>query len=391
MTDFESLTPQSLRERGSMKWNRRGPEVLPMWVAEMDYPLAEPIEQAIAQVVARQGFGYAEVDDRVPRAFADFASRRLGMTVNPEWTTVVPHVLAGIEVALDVFTPPEAGIVVTTPAYMHFLEIPGLIGRQAVEVPLLETPDADGIDERWALDLAGVERAFAAGARSVILCQPYNPVGKVFSAEELAGLAEIVARYDGWVVSDEIHAPLTMPGIAHQAYAEVNQTAASHCITVTSASKSFSIPGLPCATVTLHTAQAARRFATDAHPDRLYGATTLGIEANLAAFTEGGEWLDGARATIARNGQRVKDFLAAELPEVGFQPPNATYLGWLDLRGAGLGTDPAGWILEHGNLWLNSGGDFGAPGQGFARMNLATTGAILEEGLGRLKGALDRR
>ncbi|MGO4956915.1 MalY/PatB family protein [Luteococcus sp. Sow4_B9] len=391
MTDFDALTPEALRARGSMKWNRRGPEVLPMWVAEMDYPLAEPVAEAIDAVVARQGFGYAEVDDRVPRAFADFAERRLGMSVNPEWTTVVPHVLAGIEVAIDVFTPKDAGVVVTTPAYMHFLEIPGLTGRQAVDVPLLETPGAQTVDEQWHLDLDGIERAFAEGARSLILCQPYNPVGKVFSREELAALARIVAKYDGWVISDEIHAPLTMPGIRHIAYASVDETAASHCVTVTSASKSFSIPGLPCATVTLHTQQAHQRFIEGAHPDHLYGATTLGMEANIAAFTHGDEWLDEVRAAIWANTLRLKEFVDAELPGVEYLPGQATYLAWLDLRQTGLGDDPGSWLAEHGKVWLNSGADFGANGAGFARLNLATTTAILEDGLGRIKGALDAR
>lgn len=391
MTNFDALTPEALRARGSMKWNRRGPEVLPMWVAEMDYPLADPVAAAIDEVVARQGFGYAEVDDRVPRAFADFAARRLGMTVNPGWTTVVPHVLAGIEIAVDVFTPKDAGVVVTTPAYMHFLVIPGLTGREAVEVPLLETPGAATVDEQWHLDLEGIERAFANGARSLILCQPYNPVGKVFSREELAELARIVARYEGWVISDEIHAPLTLPAIRHLAYSEVDETAASHCVTITSASKSFSMPGLPCATVSLHTQAGHDRFVTNAHPDHLYGATTLGIEANVAAFTGGDEWLDGALAKIAQNVARTKAFVDAELPDVRYVPGDATYFAWLDLREAGLGDDPAAWVLDKGKLWMNPGGDFGANGKGFCRLNLATTSAILDDGLGRLKAALDAR
>lgn len=391
MTGFDPLTPQQLRERQSMKWTRQGPDVLPMWVAEMDFPLADPVREAIEQVVARQGFGYAQVDQRVPEAFSRFAARRLGMDVNPEWTTVVPHVLAGIEVALDVVTPPGAGVVVTTPAYMHFLVIPGLTGRPAVEVPLLEDPSATDVAGRWSFDLEGIEKAFAEGARTLVLCQPYNPVGKVFSREELAAIAEIVARYDGWVISDEIHAPLTLPGIEHVAYSGVSETAASHCVTITSASKSFSIPGLPCATVTLHTEAGARLFRDKAPEDHLYGATTLGIEANIAAFEHGDEWLDQARHQIAENVETTRAFVADELPGVRYDGQDATYLAWLDMRGTGLGEDPAAFLLDKGKVWLNSGHTFGTGGAGFARLNVATSPEILTDGLGRIKQALAQR
>lgn len=391
MTAFDSLTPQQLRERGSQKWTRQGPDVLPMWIAEMDFPLADPVREAIEQVVARQGFGYALVDDRVPQAFSRFAARRLGMDVNPEWTTVVPHVLAGIEVALDVVTPPGAGVVVTTPAYMHFLVIPGLTGRPAVEVPLLEDPSATDVAGRWSFDLEGIEKAFAEGARTLILCQPYNPVGKVFSREELAAIAEIVARYDGWVISDEIHAPLTLPGVEHVAYAGVSEAAASHCVTITSASKSFSIPGLPCATVTFHTEAGAKLFRDKAPEDHLYGATTLGIEANIAAFEHGDEWLDQARRQIAENVETTRAFVADELPGVRYDGQQATYLAWLDMRETGLGEDPAAFLLDKGKVWLNSGHTFGTGGAGFARLNLATSPESLGDGLGRIKQALAQR
>ncbi len=391
MTDFDAPTPDQLRARGSMKWNRRGPEVLPMWIAEMDFPVAPSVQTAVEAAVARGSFGYAEVDDSVPRAFAAFARRRLDQDIRPEWTTVVPHVLSGIEWALEALVPAGAPVVATTPAYMHFLVIPGLTGRPCIDVPLIEHPEATTCADRWDLDLAGIEKAFADGARAIILCQPYNPVGKVFTRDELAALAEIVAKYDGIVISDEIHAPLTVPGVQHVAYAGVSETAASHCVTVTSASKSFSMPGLPCATVTLHSQEMADRFTANAHPDHLYGATTLGIEANVAAFTDGDEWLDGARETIARNARRTKEFVDAELPGVTYTPGDATYLAWLDFREAGLGEDPSTWLLENANIWLNPGHDFGEAGRGFVRLNLATTAAILDDGLDRIKQALAQR
>lgn len=391
MTDFDALTPTQLRARGSMKWTRRGPEVLPMWVAEMDFPMAPPVQRAIEAGVARGSFGYAEVDDRVPNAFAAFARRRLDMDVNPAWTTVMPHVLSAIEWTLDALAEPGAPVVVVTPAYMHFFTIPGLTGRACVEVPLLEDRTATTCAERWHLDLDAIEQAFADGARALIWCQPFNPVGKVFSHEEQAALAAVVERWGGVVVSDEIHAPLTMPGVRHVAYASSCEAAARHTATVTSASKSFSMPGLPCCTVTLHTQEMADRLAAGVHPDHVYGATSLGIEANVAAFTEGDEWLDGALATIARNARHTLEFVDAELPGVGYVPGDATYFAWLDLRDAGLGDDPAAWLLDHARVWLNPGHDFGEAGRGFCRLNLATTAPILDEGLGRIRDALAGR
>ena len=387
MVDLESLSPDALRARGSMKWNRFGPDVLPMWVAEMDYPMAPPVLEAVRRTVERDGYGYAQVDQRVPEAFAAFAARRLGMEVNPEWTTVVPHVLSGIEWALDALTPAGAGVVVTTPAYMHFLEIPGMIGRPVVDVPLLEDREATDVNRRWTLDLDGIERAFAGGARSLILCQPYNPVGKVFSRDELAELSRIVERHGGWVLSDEIHAPLTLPGIQHVAYSSVSEAAAAHCITVTSASKSFSMPGLPCATVTLHSQAGHDLFRRNVHEDHLYGATTLGVEVNVAAYTQGDEWLEQVREHIAGNTARLKAFVET-LPGVEYTPAEATYLAWIDFREAGIPGDPADFLRVRGKLTLNSGPAFGPVGAGFARMNLATTHELLEDGFQRIRTAL---
>lgn len=388
MTDFTRPTPDELRARGSMKWNLHPADVLPLWVAEMDYPLAPAVTDAVARTVAAEGFGYAHVGSQVPEAFAAFAKRRLGLHVNPEWTTVIPDVLTGVEQAIDAHCPAGAPVVVLTPSYMPFLELPQLTGREMVPVPLLETPAGESCAERWQLDLDAIERAFAAGARAIILCQPFNPVGRIFTAEELQPLAELVDRHGGWVVSDEIHAPLTMPGHHHLAYAMVSELAASHCSTVTSASKSFSMPGLPCATITHHTQQAFDHFTATAPAAHLYGATTLGINANVAAFTEGDDWLDGAMAQVAANSAELAAWLATAAPEARYTPAEATYFAWLDWRELGLGPEPAEWFLEHAKVWLNPGSAFGEAGRGFTRLNLATTPAILAEALDRMGTAL---
>lgn len=391
VTDFTALTPDALRARGSQKWNAYPADVIPLWVAEMDYPLAPPVAEAIARTVAAEGFGYAVKDESLPKAFAAFAERRLGMTINPSWTTVIPDVLTGVVLAINAHSPAGSPVVVPTPSYMPFLAIPGELGRELVEVPLVEHPEGTDCASRWSLDLAGIDAALAAGARTVILCQPYNPVGRVFTREELAALAEVVDRHGAFVVSDEIHAPLTMPGHRHVAYAEAGELAASHCATVTSASKSFSMPGLPCATITHHDQARRDEWSANAPAGRVYGATTLGITANIAAFTEGDEWLDGAMAQVAANSATLQAWLAEHAPAARYLPGEATYFAWIDWRECGLGDAPSAWFLEHARVWMNSGPAFGAAGRGFSRLNLATTPAILAEALGRMGEALASR
>lgn len=388
MTQLQPLTPETLRTRGSQKWNRFGPEVWPMWIAEADFPTAPAVMEAVRSCVEREAFGYANIDQRVPEAFAAFARRRLGMQVEPEWTTVIRDVLSGVELAIEAFSPAGSAVVVPTPSYMPFLSIPQMMGRELVQVPLIDDPDATDVHERWRLDLDGIERAFQAGARSIIWCQPYNPVGKVFSAQEQDALAQLAEKYDAWVVSDEIHAPLTMPGVQHVAFSSSSQLAAERCITVTSASKTFTLPGLPCATLSLHTAQNAEHFARTAPHGHIYGATMLGIEANVAAFTDCDEWLDAALAQISSNADHLADWLATNLPQVRYTKAEGTYLAWLDWRQADLPGEPAEWLKENGKIWMNSGTAFGRGGEGFTRMNLATTPEILDEGLRRIATAM---
>lgn len=391
VTDFTSMTPDQLRARGSQKWNNYPADVIPLWVAEMDFPMAPAVTEAIHATVAADGFGYAVKTQELPSAFAAFAARRLDQHIDPQLTTIIPDVLTGVVLAIQAHSTAGSPVVVPTPSYMPFLAIPGEMGRELVPVPLVEHTEASDAHHRWTLDLAGIDAAFAAGARTLILCQPYNPVGRMFTPDELRALAEVVDRHGAWVVSDEIHAPLTMPGVRHVGYAGVSDIAASHSSTITSASKSFTMPGLPCATITHHTEQANEQWTTNAPAGRIYGATTLGINANIAAFTQGDEWLDGAMAQVAENSATMSAWLAEHAPQARYLPAEATYFAWIDWRECGLGDAPAEWFLEHAKVWMNSGPAFGEVGKGFSRLNLATTPAILSDALGRMAGALASR
>lgn len=229
--------------------------------------------------------------------------------------------------------------------------------------------------DRYALDLDGIAAAFEQGGVTLILCQPYNPVGRLFSSEELAALAEVVQTHDGRVVSDEIHAPLTYIG-PHIPYASVSDTAAGHSLTITSASKAWNLPGLKCAAA-ITTNEADERVWSQISMMRTHGASTIGIEANRAAFASGGPWLESAVDYLDGTRTWFADVLAEHLPQVRYTPPEATYFAWLDCRRLDLPAEPSQFFLERARVAVNPGSAFGVPGEGFVRLNLATSRAML--------------
>ena len=255
---LRDLSDQELRDRAGAKWTAAGPDVLPAWVAEMDFALAEPVAAALHDAVDRGAVGYSPADARtgVAQALAAFTAERWAWTLEPAHVVLVPDVMAGIELVLRTLCE-DAAVVVPTPAYPPFLDVVPLTGRALVPVPL----DPDG---PAALDLHRIDAALAAGARTVLLCQPHNPWGRVFDREELEGLRDVVLRHGARVVSDEVHAPLVLAGAAHLPYGTLEGTAA-HTTTVLSAAKAWNVPGLRCAQVvtgTLDDAHALRAFRT---------------------------------------------------------------------------------------------------------------------------------
>lgn len=237
--DLTALTPPQLQARRTMKWTTYPPDVLALWVAEMDYPTAEPVMAAIRAAVAAETFGYPmnPAASGLPEAYAGWALRRYGMTVDPADVHVVADVMHGVRLALEYFTAPDDAVIITTPVYMPFFDIVDLARRPQVHVPMTTGPDG-----RAALDLDRINAAFAAGARTLLLCSPYNPLGRAFSHAELAALAEVVDRHGGRVVSDEIHAPLVHDDRPHVPYASVSAAAAAHTLTVVAASKAWTSP-----------------------------------------------------------------------------------------------------------------------------------------------------
>lgn len=380
-----TLTLDELRARRTMKWTTYPPDVLPLWVAEMDFATAPVVQEAIRDAVAREVYGYPSHDGRLAEAVAAFSQRRYGWAVDPACVHVVPDVLKAVELAITHLTTPDSAVVLPVPAYMPFFDVLHLTGRRGVFVPMLR--EADG----YAFDLTAIEAAFAAGAGSVILCNPYNPLGAVFSVAQLRALTDLAASYDALVIADEIHAPLRYEG-AHVPAASVSAAAAEVTLTLVASSKGWNTPGLKCAQVITSNPRHQRAW-TRMHRLRGHGASTIGIEASIASYEHGEPWLESLLAYLRGN----RDYLAAALPQVapgiGFVPPAATYLAWLDFREVSAlgGAEPSPWLVEHARVALNPGVAFGAGGAGHARLNFGTSREILEEYVDRVGRALGTR
>lgn len=381
---FDALTPARLRERNTVKWNRFDSDVLALWVAEMDYPTAPGVRAAIRAAVDREEFGYPRFGhDALPIATADWCADRYGWTVNPEWVAIVADVLKGVELAIGFLTRPQSPVVLPVPAYMPFFDVLQVAGRGRVEVPVV--PDAAG---RYGLDLDAVASAFAAGAGSIILCNPFNPLGTVFTAAELRAVVDLAATHGARVIADEIHAPLVYDG-RHVPAASVSPAAAETVVTVMSASKAWNLPGLKCAQLILSNPADAAIWRRVNWLNWM-GASTVGITANLAAYRDGAPWLDAVLQYLRCNRDRVADTLPARVPGLQVTRPEGTYLSWLDLRALDLPEEPADYLLQHARVALNPGIPFGA-GSGCARLNFATTAAILDDALDAIVAALTGR
>jgi cysteine-S-conjugate beta-lyase len=379
---FTDVDPEAARARGGVKWDRYPPDVLPLWVADMDFDLAPVIREALGQAVGRGAVVYPPEGQRtgVPQRFAERSAARWGWAPDPALVDLVTDVVVGIEVCIDGLTEPGDGIVVTTPVYPPFLRVVPERGRRLVELPC--PPDG-------SLDLDRLEATVAAERpRMILLASPHNPSGRVYRREELAGLCGIAAEHGVTVVSDEIHAELVFPGSPpHLPTAAVHPDAAS-VVTLTSASKAFSVAGLRCAVMAFGSAALRTRVHRVSETAR-HAVGSLGIAAHLAAWTpEGDAWLATCLEVLGANRDRLAERLAADLPAVGHVPPEATYLAWLDLRSLDLAPNPGKWLLDHARVALSAGHEFGAPGEGFVRLNFATSPAILDEALDRLVTAL---
>ncbi len=388
-TDFASAL-ERLRGLSGIKWQKYDDDVLPCWVADMDLRPPDVAIDAIQAVVDRGDFGYNfEAFRQLGQAFSDWQGQGHGWKPDPDKVVVFSTVLHAIEVVLWETTKKGDGILVMTPIYPPFLDGIAGAGCVAVHCPL-EGPGRQLTSE-------GMERAIseakAAGnpVTSILMCNPHNPTGRVFTRQELDAVAEVAEAHDLLVISDEVWSDLVHTGSpAHTPFASLSDQAAARTVTVFGPSKSFNLAGMRVAVAHMGSERAAA--ALEQMPPHSRGGTNvLGAEATLACWQSGHGWLAETKAHLTAQRDHLTKRLAAELPAVGYRVPEATYLAWLDFGPMKLGADPMTFFLEHGKLALSQGTPFGPLGEGFARLNFATTRPVLDEILDRMLTAVNGR
>lgn len=373
---FDDLDLARLRTRRSEKWTVP-PDVLPLWVAEMDFDLAPPISAELHALVDRSDTGYAPSRPLVA-AFAAFAARRYAWRVDGGRAWAAPDVMAAVDFALRRLTEPGDPIAFLTPAYPPFYVAVDALVRRVVGVPMLPD-DARG----WLIDLDALRAALRAGAKAILMCNPHNPTGRAFDRDDLQAVADLAAEFGVPVISDEIHAPLVLAG-RHVAFEMVSD----RCVCVHSASKGWNLPGLKAAIMVAGAGLVDElRGPAVEHLDQ--NAGIAGMIAGVAAFESGEPWLEELLEYLRGSHALLRELLPAALPGVRVTAADATYLMWLDLREvAGLGPHPATELLERARVRLEPGERFGAAYPGFVRLNLATSRPILREAVERIGNAV---
>ncbi|WP_433803434.1 MalY/PatB family protein [Actinomycetospora sp. CA-084318] len=383
---FDALTADVMRAGGTWKWSgqgvaggtdRHGRGLIGAFVAEMDFPTADPVADAVRASVDASRFGYladAWVAD-MAAACAAFWADRFGWSVDPARIRPVPDVMTALVATIERFTPPGTPVLLPMPAYMPFLTVPGRLGREMVPVPMARDP--------FTLDLDALDAAFASsGSKLLVLTNPHNPTGRVFTAEELTAVAAVVERHGARVFADEIHAPLTFDGRAHVPYASLSGTTAAHAITATSASKAWNLPGLKCGQVILSNDEDAATWAEHGYLAE-HSTATPGVLATTAAYAHGDPWLDDVLAYLDGNRALLRE---ATLPGVGAIVPEGTYLAWLDASGLGLDEPASAFFAREAGVVMTDGALCGGPGG--MRLTLATARPVLAEALERMAAAL---
>jgi len=371
---WNALTPELLRSRGSNKWTAPEGDLLCAGVAEMDFGTAPAVLEELASITERLDFGYPteSVARQMSEATAAWHREHYGWAIDPADVFPLPDVLSALQLTITEFSTPGAAVIVPTPAYMPFLMLPKILGREVIESPMLR-----GDDGSFSLDLDDIAAHFAAGAKVFVLANPGNPTGKVYTAQELSALADLADAHGARIFSDEIHAPLVLFGNRHVPLASVSDAAARVAITATSASKAFNLPGFKCSQLILSN-DADRQHWEKIGMFISHGASTPGMRMNTAAYSAGADWLVEVIEYIEGNIKYLRAALAEQLPEARMAPMQGTYLAWIDLRAYSDEPELADMLARKAGIRVNGGVGYGAVGAGHIRVNLATARPILE-------------
>ena len=381
-TRIDGMTLAALEATGATKWASKDGSI-GAFVAEMDFGVAPPVKQALLDAIEAANFGYLPTGlaHELSEATSGMLQQQYGWQVDSSDIHAVPDVLKALEIAIEHHAKPGSKIIVPTPAYTPFRIFPPMLGREVIEVPMI-------CDEgTYLFDMDGVERAFEEGGNLLVVCNPHNPTGRMFSREELIKIGDLVDRHGGKVFADEIWAPLVYPGNVHLPYASINEVTAGHAITAISASKAWNVAGLKCAQVITsndHDREIWKRLAFQG----AHGTSILGAVANLAAYQKGFRWLEEVIPYLDRNRQALAQLVETHLPGVKCCPGEGTYVGWLDFNALNLPASPAAFFQEHANVRLTEGKNCGQGFENFARFIFATPLPIMELAIERMGRAL---
>ncbi len=389
MSDSNVQAPslEELLTHYSEKWRGFDRDVLPLPVAEMDFPIADPIRTVLQEMIAQSDLGYLGSVPELGQGFAQFAATRWNWEVDISQISIATDVGVAVVEVLRVFTKPGDKILINSPVYQNFYNWINETHLEKIDLPFTRTGSEEGINNPWQLDLDAIESIYADGVKVHLLCSPHNPLGRIFSKDELARIAEMAKKYNVLVISDEIHAPLTYNSSDFTPFLAVSDAAREVGITVTAASKGWNIAGLKCAIIV------SQNEVISATLDELpravhFRASILGAFASAAAFADGGVWLDSVMMQLDHNRYLIRDLLVTKLPSVKYHIPHNGYLAWLDLSTLNLGEDPSATLLEKGRVAFNPGHSFGSQCSQYVRLNFATSPEIISEAIERILNTL---
>ena len=375
-----------LQTHRSEKWRAFPHDILPLPVAEMDFPVAAPIRQILTEMVAESDLGYLGAIPELGTSFAGFAKRRWNWDVNPLYIRTATDVGVAVVELLRVFTKSGDKVLYSSPVYQNFYTWMRETKIEMVDVPIKVDPSAsDGTG--WSHDWAGIEKAYQNGIVVHLICSPHNPLGKVYTREDLLRITALAKQYKVVVISDEIHAPLTFKEAEFIPFLSLNEDAASVGVTVTAASKGWNIAGLKCAIIVAQSEKMHEKL-NELTPALHYRASLLGAFATVAAFEKGDAWLDEAIEILDENRNLIANLISSRVPAIGYHLPQASYLAWLDMSKLNLGEDPGLALIEKAKVAFNSGQIYGPLGKDYVRLNFATSPAIITEAIERIARVL---
>jgi cystathionine beta-lyase len=375
-----------LQTHRSEKWRGFPHDVLPLPVAEMDFPVAEPIREVLIEMVKTSDLGYLGSIPELGTSFAGFAKRRWNWTLEPAFVRAATDVGVAVVELLRVFTKPGDRVLFSSPIYQNFYTWMRETSVEMVDVPYLIDPvSTDGTG--WSHDWSGIEAAYKSGVVVHLLCNPHNPLGKVYTREDLLRIAELAKKHGVFVISDEIHAPLTFKEQPFVPLLSLGENATEVGITVSAASKGWNIAGLKCAIIVSQSEKMHEKL-NELAPAMHYRASLLGAFATVAAFEKGEPWLDQALVILDQNRHLVANLISSRVPSIKYSIPHCSYLAWLDLSNLNLGEDPGAVLIDRAKVAFNSGHIYGDLGKSYVRLNFATSPAIITEAIERIARVL---